>query len=53
MAKEQENNCLDTFAWLIHKEVEQYVNEHLDEYKEWLSSQKDVSSDTDKTLNDD
>jgi len=29
------SNCNDTFAWLIFKEVERYVNEHIDEYELW------------------
>lgn len=36
MAKKKENNCFSTFAWLIYKEVEIYVNEHTEEYEKWL-----------------
>ena len=25
---QKQNNCFETFAWLIHREVESYVNEH-------------------------
>lgn len=52
MAKQQQNKkLLDSFAWLIHKEVEQYVNEHIAEYELWkLEQDKTQSASKDITL---
>jgi len=34
MAKEKKNTAFDAFAWLIYKEVEQYINkEHPEEFE--------------------
>lgn len=36
--EQKQNNCFETFAWLIHREVESYVNEHEKEFKLWSDS---------------
>ena len=36
--EQKQNNCFETFAWLIHKEVESYVNEHEKEFNLWSES---------------
>ena len=36
MASTKKNTSLETFAWLIHKEVERYVAEHLSDYESWV-----------------
>ena len=35
MAKVKENCPFDAFAWLIHREVEQYLAEHNEDYNIW------------------
>ena len=44
MGNAQPNSSIDTFAWLIHKEVEAYVNENLADYEQWLSAQNLVDT---------
>lgn len=45
MAKKKVDDCFTTFAWLIYREVENYVNEHEDEYEEWERARTAVESD--------
>ena len=41
---EDEIKILEEFAWLIHKEVAQYINEHEEDFKE-LESENNVQND--------
>ena len=36
MASTKKNTSLDSFAWLIHKEIERYLTEHLSDYEIWV-----------------
>lgn len=36
MEESKKQDCFDLFAWLIYKEVEQYINEHSNEYEALL-----------------
>lgn len=42
MESTKKNTSLETFAWLIHKEVDRYVNEHLSDYEKWVKKQSAV-----------
>lgn len=49
MAKEEINKDFDTFAWLIYKEVEKYINENEDEYNVWVQRQTKEKSGMDES----
>ena len=40
MSEEQLNTPFDSFAWLIYKEVEKYINDNEDDYKAWVQGNK-------------
>ena len=47
----KKNNCFDTFAWLIHREVENYINSHINEYENWRQERAADSKGEDKAEN--
>jgi len=49
VAKEEINKDFDTFAWLIYKEVEKYINENEDEYNVWVQRQTKEKSGMDES----
>lgn len=49
MEEKKEQNCYDLFAWLIYKEVEQYVNEHSNEFDTLLRERAVNNDNNNKT----
>ncbi len=50
MEENKNQDCFDLFAWLIYKEVEQYVNEHSNEY-DTLLRERTTETETNNTDN--
>lgn len=49
MEESKKQDCFDLFAWLIYKEVEQYVNEHSNAYNALLRERATEASNTNST----
>lgn len=47
--EQQEMDCFESFAWLIYKEVEKYINEHLEEFENL--SEREEKEDVEKQKN--
>lgn len=50
MAKGKQNNEFDTFAWLIYREVENYINEHSEEYELWAQKNTEKESTSEQQI---
>ena len=49
MSKEETNKVFDSFAWLIARRVEEYVNENEAAYQAWVQANVNQKSGTDES----